>query len=53
MWTSSYICNPDKTADGKYVLATCVYLLRLEHQNNSEVSERQSAQDAAETKPNT
>lgn len=30
------------------LLATCAYLLHLEHQNNSEISERQSAQDDAE-----
>lgn len=35
------------------LLATCAYLLHLEHQNNSEISESVSAQDGAETKPNT
>ncbi len=33
------------------LLATCAYLLHLEHQNSSEISERQSAQDDAEMKP--
>lgn len=35
------------------LLATCAYLLHLEHQNSLEVSGKQSAQDAAETKPST
>ena len=35
------------------LLATCAYLLHLEHQNSLEVSGKQSAQDGAETKPNT
>ena len=35
------------------LLATCAYLLHLEHQNNSEISERQSAQDGAEMPPST
>ena len=42
-----------KPQTANMLLATCAYLLHLEHQNNSEVSGRQSAQDGAETKPNT
>ena len=42
-----------KPQTANMLLATCAYLLHLEHQNNSEISERQSAQDGAETKPNT
>lgn len=35
------------------LLATCAYLLHLEHQNNSEIFGSVSAQDDAETKPST
>ena len=42
-----------KPQTANMLLATCAYLLHLEHQNSLEVSGRQSAQDAAETKPNT
>ena len=42
-----------KPQTANMLLATCAYLLHLEHQNNSKISGRQSAQDGAETKPNT
>ena len=40
-----------KPQTANMLLATCAYLLHLEHQNNSEISERQSAQDGAEMPP--
>ena len=42
-----------KPQTANMLLATCAYLLHLEHQNNSEISERQSAQDGAEMPPST
>ena len=42
-----------KPQTANMLLATCAYLLHLEHQNNSEISERQSAQDEAEANAST
>lgn len=42
-----------KPQTANMLLATCAYLLHREHQNNSETSCRQSAQDEAETKHST
>lgn len=42
-----------KPQTANMLLATCAYLLHLEHQNSLEVSGKQSAQDGAETKPST
>ena len=42
-----------KPQTANMLLATCAYLLHLEHQNNSEISERQSAQDGAGIPPST
>jgi hypothetical protein len=42
-----------KPQTANMLLATCAYLLHLEHQNNSEISKRQSAQDGAEMPPST
>lgn len=42
-----------KPQTANMLLATCAYLLHLEHQNNSKISESVSAQDAAEMKPST
>jgi antitoxin component of MazEF toxin-antitoxin module len=42
-----------KPQTANMLLATCAYLLHLEHQNNSEISEKQSAQDGAEMPPST
>ena len=42
-----------KPQTANMLLATCAYLLHLEHQNNSKTLGRQSAQDEAEMKPST
>lgn len=42
-----------KPQTANMLLATCAYLLHLEHQNSLETSGKQSAQDGAEMPPNT
>ena len=42
-----------KPQTANMLLATCAYLLHVEHQNNSKISESVSAQDGAEMPPST